>query len=230
MRQSLYLLISIVIIIAIGAGCSSQNTGVSMAGADGVNAGAVSAARVSSSEGAVSGAGIAGSAAKTNKIMPDGNIAGNGTTGNTAVPDATASDTTTGDTAAGLKPSPYTAVNDFKGVSMIVKDGTTASTGLTLVFENKSDSRCIYGSDFALEKKINGSWYMVPVVIEGGYGFNSIGFDLEPDEESEWSSDWEWLYGSLETGEYRIVKDILDFRYTGDYDTYYLAAEFIVTH
>ena len=31
-----------------------------------------------------------------------------------------------------------------------------------------------------------------------------------------------------EQGEYRIIKDILDFRGTGDFDTHYLAAEFTV--
>jgi hypothetical protein len=38
--------------------------------------------------------------------------------------------------------------------------------------------------------------------------------------------DWEWIYGSLEKGEFRIVKDILDSNGVGGYETYYLAAEF----
>jgi len=48
-------------------------------------------------------------------------------------------------------------------------------------------------------------------------------------ENEEWKVDWSWLYGSLDTGEYRIVKDILDFRKTGDYDKYYLAAVFLIS-
>ena len=40
--------------------------------------------------------------------------------------------------------------------------------------------------------------------------------------------DWNWLYGDLDTGEYRIVKKILDFRDTGDFDEYNLAAEFTI--
>jgi len=79
-----------------------------------------------------------------------------------------------------------------------------------------------------LEKKISGSWYQVPVVIEGNYGFDAIGYELASGGHGEWAVDWEWLYGSLETGEYRIVKDILDFRGSGEYDTYYLAAEFVI--
>jgi hypothetical protein len=64
--------------------------------------------------------------------------------------------------------------------------------------------------------------------VEGDYGFVDIGYDLSPGEENKWDVDWKWLYGSLEAGEYRIITDILDFRATGDYDTYYLAAEFII--
>jgi hypothetical protein len=40
--------------------------------------------------------------------------------------------------------------------------------------------------------------------------------------------DWEWLYGNLDNGEYRIVKNVLDFKAPGDFDTHYLAAEFRV--
>ncbi|MDD4402930.1 MAG: DUF4825 domain-containing protein, partial [Desulfitobacteriaceae bacterium] len=128
----------------------------------------------------------------------------------------------------GWEPTTYKTVNNFDGVTMTVKEGTASSTSLTVTFENNSSSQCIYGEYFWLEKKINGSWYQVPVVIDGNYGFNDIGYDLASGDDSEWAVDWNWLYGSLDTGEYRIVKNIADFRGTGDYDTYYLAAEFTI--
>lgn len=126
------------------------------------------------------------------------------------------------------EPTTYETVNKFAGVTMTVKKGTVSSTGLTVAFENNSDKQCIYGEYFLLEKKINEKWYQIPVVIDGDYGFNDIGYDLASGKEGEWKVNWDWLYGSLDTGEYRIVKDILDFRNTGDYDKYYLAAEFII--
>lgn len=125
-------------------------------------------------------------------------------------------------------PSTYETVNNFDGVTMTVKEGTETPTGLTVVLENSTDRECIYGEYFDLEKKINESWYTVPVSIDGNYGFSSIGYGLSSGDEREWSVDWNWLYGSLKPGEYRIIKDILDFRGTGDYDTYYLAAEFTI--
>jgi len=127
-----------------------------------------------------------------------------------------------------LEPTINETVNNFAGITMTVKEGTVSPTGLTVVFENNSGNQCTYGDFFLLEKKINERWYQVPVAINGNYGFNDIGYDLALGDNGEWKVDWDWLYGSLDTGEYRIVKDMLDFRNTGDYDKYYLAAEFII--
>jgi len=121
----------------------------------------------------------------------------------------------------------YESVNNFDGVIMIEKENTVSSTGLTIIFKNNTDKQCIYGEYFLLEKRINQKWYQVPAIIEN-YGFNAIGYDLTSGNSREMKVNWEWLYGNLDGGEYRIVKDILDFRKTGDYDKYYLATEFTV--
>ncbi|SHN84894.1 immunoglobulin-like domain-containing protein [Desulfitobacterium chlororespirans] len=125
------------------------------------------------------------------------------------------------------EPTTYEIVNNFEGVTMGVKEGTVSLTGLTLNFSNSSDKQCIYGDYFLLEKKVKETWYQVPTIIDN-YGFHSIGYDLAAGGNGERKVDWSWLYGKLEPGDYRIVKDILDFRGTGDYEKYYLAAEFSV--
>lgn len=126
------------------------------------------------------------------------------------------------------KTTTYEVVNNFHGVSITVKNETVSNNGLTVVFENNSNKMCIYGEEFLLEKKINGEWYQVPVAIEGNYGFKSIGYEVASGQTREWSVEWQWLYRSLGAGEYRIVKNVLDFRQPGDYDTYFLAAEFSI--
>ncbi|MBD3921667.1 hypothetical protein H8B09_23065 [Paenibacillus sp. PR3] len=70
------------------------------------------------------------------------------------------------------EPTKYETVNDLDGVTLIVKKGTVTSTGLTVVFDNTSDKHCIYGEFFLLEKKIEGSWYQVPIAIDGVYSFD----------------------------------------------------------
>lgn len=121
----------------------------------------------------------------------------------------------------------YDAVNNFDGVSMTVKEDSVSSVELTVIFENNSDKQGVYGEDFLLEKEIKGDWYQVPTIIDD-YGFNEIGYELPPSKIDEFTIDWDWLYGSLDTGKYRVVKKILDFRSTGDYDEYYLAAQFTI--
>ena len=48
-----------------------------------------------------------------------------------------------------------------------------------------------------------------------------------PNEEiTERELSWEWLYGQLAPGEYRIEKIFLDFRETADYDEHVIYAYF----
>ena len=121
----------------------------------------------------------------------------------------------------------YDTVNNFDGVSMNIKEGSVSPTEATVIFENNSNNQGVFSDDFLLEKEIEGDWYQVPIIIDE-YGFNDIGYELPPSEIEEFTIDWDWLYGSLDSGEYRIVKKLLDFRDTGDYDEYYLAAQFTI--
>ena len=125
-----------------------------------------------------------------------------------------------------LEATEYEMVNNLDGVTMMAKKETVTSTGLTVVFENSSNKQIIYGDSYFLEKKINEIWYKVPTSIGSNYEFTDIGYGLDASEIQEWEVNWEWLYGSLNSGEYRIVKYILDFRAAGDYDKYHLTAEF----
>lgn len=41
---------------------------------------------------------------------------------------------------------------------------------------------------------------------------------ITKDGSDSWDVDWEWLYGKLPVGRYRIGKEFINFRGTGDYD------------
>ena len=126
-------------------------------------------------------------------------------------------------------PTPHEAVNNLEGVTMRVKEGTMSSTGMTVVLENKTDKEITYGDPYTLEKNMGGKWFEVSVLesLIGYYGFNDIGYGVNPSSTNEWEVDWEWLYGKLDKGQYRLVKKyVSDFRRQGDYDQYYLAVEF----
>ena len=85
-----------------------------------------------------------------------------------------------------------------------------------------------YGDDFIIEKNIKGEWKEAPIVIAGNYGFNAIAYPITKDEVTNFVIDWEWLYGELEPGEYRIGKEVMDFIETGSYDKYMVYVHFII--
>ncbi|MBM7577834.1 immunoglobulin-like domain-containing protein [Jeotgalibacillus terrae] len=124
------------------------------------------------------------------------------------------------------EPTDAEEVNNFTGVSMSVIEESVSKTGVTVLIENDSDKKVLYGASYVLEKKINDDWYQVPITLEENYGFEDVGYTVLPDAADEWKTSWSGIYDTLESGEYRIVKDVIDFRSSGDYDKYDLAAEF----
>ncbi|WP_367568793.1 M56 family metallopeptidase [Lacrimispora sp.] len=112
-------------------------------------------------------------------------------------------------------------------IVMLVKGGIATPLGTTVTLKNVTDSEYIYGESYTIQRKDDGGWIDVEPIIEN-YGFNSIGYMLPAMESKEMAIDWEWLYGKISPGDYRIVKDALLVRSPGDYDTFTLYAAFTV--
>ena len=72
-------------------------------------------------------------------------------------------------------------------------------------------------------------WKEVDYVIKDNIGWTMEAWLIPANSTSEWEVDWEWLYGKLPVGKYRIGKEIMDFRETGDYDKAVYYAEFEIT-
>ncbi len=114
------------------------------------------------------------------------------------------------------------ASNEIEGVSMTVEDGTVTPTGLTLFIRDTNDEPYTYGQWYELQKKTDDQWTALPVVVEGDYGFTDEGLLPDKDGILKLDVDWEWLYGKLEPGEYRIVKSV----YIHPDENKYFSAEF----
>lgn len=56
--------------------------------------------------------------------------------------------------------------------------------------------------------------------------FTVLPIPMPENQPVEWKADWEALYGTLEPGQYRLVKPVMDFRGPGDFTEYGLTAEF----
>ena len=96
------------------------------------------------------------------------------------------------------------------GVRLELRD--VSPTGATLVFAQSGDTEkeigeLIYGEGYLIEKKSGRKWKSLSTVVED-YGFYDIGYLIPPGGQSELSIDWEWLYGKLKPGTYRILTTV----------------------
>jgi hypothetical protein len=105
-----------------------------------------------------------------------------------------------------LVKSNYKELNGPEGVTLTIKEDTLSNSGATLVFQNDSDTEYIFGSAFEIEKMESDVWYKQPTITEAC--FNQLGYGLSPRGTAEIETDWEWLYGKLDKGKYRIIKTI----------------------
>ena len=88
-------------------------------------------------------------------------------------------------------------------VTMSLTDVTP--TGATVVIQDDNREPFVYGEWFVIEREKDGVWYEVKTKITD-YGFNEIGWRTDESGKLTMTVDWEWLYGKLPAGHYRILK------------------------
>lgn len=126
--------------------------------------------------------------------------------------------------------------DSFEGVSLYVTKADKRGASLTI--SNDSEKDIEYGEDYIIEQ-YNGeqeTWEFVATYwdrlseeeaeTKPKFGFHDIAYIVEKGDSKTITVDWTDYYGELAKGKYRIVKKIIDFRQTADYDTYTLMAEF----
>ncbi len=112
------------------------------------------------------------------------------------------------------------------GLTLSIKDVT--ASGLTLVCTQSGGEptgELQTGTEYRLMVLENDVWKEVPTVIEN-FGWNSLAYLIPLEDSVEFEIDWEWLYGELPVGIYRIEKEFIDFKETGKYDTAVYEVEF----
>lgn len=74
------------------------------------------------------------------------------------------------------------------------------------------------GEAFYLEKLSGRKWISCDTRPTIDYAFNMVAYLIDSEKGFELKTEWEWLYGKLAAGKYRIAKEVMDFRETGDFD------------
>ena len=90
-------------------------------------------------------------------------------------------------------------------VTMTVSDVTPS--GAVVTIRDCNSEPFVYGEWYVIEQQKDGLWYEVKTKIND-YGFNEIGWLTDDRGELTMDVDWEWLYGVLPSGTYRIFKEV----------------------
>ena len=119
----------------------------------------------------------------------------------------------------------YKDTNNIEKIDMSAFGKTIADTltktGSTIIISDISEQENTYGEWFRIDKKTNGFWEELKP-IDDNYVFTDIAYKIGENHQLEMNTDWSKLYGELEPGEYRLVKEIYDNGHT------YLAVEFTI--
>ncbi len=146
---------------------------------------------------------------------------------------------------AGCVQNPQTTDNDFKPekpgksiyvlnifdeASMKVVKSSVTPASLTVEFTYSGDNECVYGSWFTLEVFKNDQWGELPYAFSEDIeiGWTAEAYPIAKGKVRLEDIDWEFYYGKLSDGQYRIIKDVLDVRENDGYTKYYLASEFVI--
>lgn len=99
--------------------------------------------------------------------------------------------------------------SDASGVSLTIKSGTLTNTSATVIITDENNQKTSYGQWFRIDKKENNTWKEVDKISDN-YAFIALAYNVGEDGTLEMKQDWKDLYGELESGTYRLVKQIND--------------------
>lgn len=109
---------------------------------------------------------------------------------------------------------------------ILTYDGKATNTGISFTITEQQENPNTYGEWYEIEKLVDDLWLKVTPINE--CGFNDIALYADDDSSLVFNIDWEYCYGTLESGEYRIVKYYIPYleRAATEEDKEYFYVEF----
>ena len=114
-----------------------------------------------------------------------------------------------------------TIINN-NGISLSIQNNTLTNTGLTLILKNDGDKTITYTEEYEMEIKKDNNWQKLNIEIDFITTINI----LNPKDSNTINIDWEYTYGKLKKGDYRIVKQIFIEEESGNFKKRYISEEF----
>lgn len=122
---------------------------------------------------------------------------------------------------------PCIPYEDEWGLTLCIED---APNGVVYNFVQNGGAptgELMYGSDYTVEKLVEGEWLPVEYIVEGNVTWTAEAYNIPMNGETEKKTvSFDALYGELSNGIYRFGKSVMDFRQSGDFDNKMYYAEF----
>ena len=101
---------------------------------------------------------------------------------------------------------------DSWGISCYVKDLTNHSMTFQIEqFGGSYDGQLQTGEWFQIYQRKEDEWEALATNPLIDYAFASVAYPIAKNDITEFEIEWEWLYGELPPGEYRLDKEVMDF-------------------
>lgn len=117
--------------------------------------------------------------------------------------------------------------DDSWGIALSSTD--VSNTGLTLICSQNGGEitgELQTGEKYWIEEKVDGKWQELSTPEKPIW--QDEAYIIKMQNLTQWDIQWNDLYGTLPQGEYRIGKEIQDFRGGSDYDEKAYYAEFVI--
>ena len=94
-------------------------------------------------------------------------------------------------------------------VNLKIKEDTLTNTGATVIITDTNELPYSYGEAYKIQKLENNEWK--DIKARDGYAFNDLAYNTDENGKLEMKINWNDLYGSLKSGEYKLSKEIGDY-------------------
>ena len=98
----------------------------------------------------------------------------------------------------------FTRLEVASGISIEIKEGTLTNTGATVIITDKSEKKNRYNDWYTIYKKGIGRW----INLSSGKVWSSRSYITDENGRLELDCKWEYGYGKLKKGTYRLVQGV----------------------
>ena len=97
-------------------------------------------------------------------------------------------------------------ITSFKDVKFYFEEDSLTPSQATFIIENTLSNEISFDEEYFLEKKAKNKWYELDTIND--LFVNEPLYTLDIDEQFSKKLNWEYAYGKLSKGTYRVVKKI----------------------